>query len=105
MKNAAKLGEFKIITRVTSHTLHISYKQKGGLTFTVSDHKFDAIEGQGFTFYLGKDFTQVTYSKDDKGRHYLEFVQPAKDERIKFYPADKDAYTKFVGSDYNGKQI
>jgi hypothetical protein len=105
MKNTEKLGEFKVITRVTSHALYIAYKQKGGLTFTVSDYKFEALVGQGFTFYLGKDFTQVTYCIDDKGRHYLEFVQPAKDERVKFHPVGKDAYLKFTSSDYNGKQI
>lgn len=100
-----KLGEFKIISRVTSNAIYVAYKRKEGLTFTVIDHKFHAIDGHGFTFYLGKDFTQVTYYIVDSEVSYLEFVQPAKDEKIKLYPVVKDAYLKFITTDYNGNNI
>lgn len=98
-----KLGEFKIISRVTLSSIKIAYKQKGGLVFTATDWGHAAIEGCGFTFHLGKDFTQVTFHKDDKGRFYLEIVQPAKDEKIKLHPVGKDKYEKFLETDYNGK--
>lgn len=99
-----KLGEFKLISRLTSNKVQIAYKLKGSLTFTVTDNKHKSIIGAGFTFYLGKEFTQVTLYTDDKGV-YLELLQPAKEEKIKLRPVDKDSYHSFLDSDYNGNII
>jgi len=95
-----KLGEYKIISHLTSSKARIAYKSKGGIQVTVTDNKHKSIIGGGFTFYLGNTFTQVTLYND--GKPYLEIVQPAKDEKIILRPVDKDSFTKFVETDYNG---
>jgi len=101
-----KLGEYKIIARIgfLKNTIQLAYKNKGGLLFTVVDRKAQLMNGGGFTFYLGKDFTQITLYEDNKG-HYLELVIPAKDERIRVKVVNRDAYKKFLDSDYNGNNI
>lgn len=99
-----KLGEFKIIARATKDRILIAYKRKADLN-TITRYGFTGIIGEGFTFYLGKDFTQVIYEHDDKGRKYLELVQPAKDEKVKVYLVDKETYHRFLTTDYNGKEL
>jgi hypothetical protein len=99
-----KLGEFKIIGRKTKVMIQLAYKNKNGLLFTITDNKPQLMLGGGFTFYLGKEFTQVTLYSDHKGE-YLELVQPAKDEQIRIKLVDRDHYQKFLATDYNGKNL
>jgi len=96
-----KLGEFRIIARKVNGTIHIAYKNKAGLLFTVTDIK----SKWGFTFHLGKEFTQVSLIQESEKPTYLELVQPAREEKVKLKLVDKDAFRKFVETDYNGNTI
>lgn len=96
-----KSGEYKIIANVNRGKIHLAYKSKNGLLFTVTDTKYNTIVESGFNFYLGKDFTQLLLHRDNKGL-YLELIIPTKEEKIRIKLVDRDAYKKFLETDYNG---
>lgn len=98
-----KLNGFKIIGRKTASRFEIAWKGDNNIVYTVTDMSPIALKGGGFTFHLGRVFTLVTLERDNKGE-YFHLVQPAKDEDVKLYLVDKDAYKKFIQTDYNGRQ-
>lgn len=94
-----KLGEFKVTATLNNGCILLAYKNDG-LLFTVKD-TVKAERDHGFTFHLGKEFTQVTYI-DDK---HLELVQPRLDEKVKLLIVDKDKFKKFLLTDYNNHYL
>lgn len=101
-----KIGEFKLIATCTKKSVSIAFKKKNGLLFTVVDtnSNIDLGTTSGFTFYLGAEFAQTSIL-NKKTKRYIEIVLPRSGDRYVMKLVSKDAYKKFVQTDYKGFQL
>lgn len=102
-----KLGNYKLVARIGHKKIYLAFKSLGDIIHTIISPSpvGRIIEETCFTFYLGKDFTQVTLKVDSKGKECLELLQPTKDEKIKLYAGNKEDFFKFITTNYYGYKI